>query len=292
MAMPYTESKRVKTFRLGIAKEIPKFPNDNATLKALEASSLDSLLIHYNNWAIRYVSPRPRIVSIESTAPSDSRWSKLKSEIATFLEKVEIGVDLTPHLSLEPHTRGYTPASAKKGTETERWADKDFLLNVMGYHHFHIGPAVRPDGFATRTDDLLFARLSRDHFTVVAIFDHSVFERPSNPTTAMTKERERLWKVFDEHSAKGLAPGTVYIPSMITTSGHTVHVVRLADEYARVVREVDPQLDDIAYIKGLYESAGVPYPKKPKLKWHLNFLDLGLLEATSNSFFVFRYGPN
>ena len=86
MTATHIESKRVKAFRLGIAKEIPKFPNDKATLQALEASSLASLLIHYNNWATRYVSARPRAVSIESRASSDSRWSKFANEISAFLE--------------------------------------------------------------------------------------------------------------------------------------------------------------------------------------------------------------
>lgn len=71
-----------------------------------------------------------------------------------------------------------------------------------------------------------------------------------------------------------------------------MHVVRLADDYAHVVREIDPRLDDFEYVNELYESAGVPCPKTLNLKWHLNFLDLGLLDATLNTFFVFRYGPN
>lgn len=292
MTAPRIESKRVKAFRLRIAKEIPKFPNDKATLHALEASSLASLLIHYNNWAIRYVSARPRTVSIESTASSDSRWSTFTNEIAAFLDKVRNGEDLTPHLSLGPHTRGYTPASAQKGPDTDRWADKDFLLNVMGYHHFHLGPPVQLNGLATRTGDLIFAKISRDHFTVVAILDHSVFKRPGNPTEAMTKGREKLWAVFDEHSSRGMAPGSIYIPSAITTSGHSLHVVRMAEDYARIVREIDPRLDDVEYVKGFYDSAETPFLKKPKLKWHLNYLDLGLLDTTSNTFFVFRYGPN
>lgn len=71
-----------------------------------------------------------------------------------------------------------------------------------------------------------------------------------------------------------------------------MYVVRMAGDYARVVREIDPKLDDIEFVKGLYGLAGPPCPKKPKLKWHLNYLDLGLLDTTSNTFFVFRYGPN
>lgn len=292
MPTPYPESQRVKTFRLEIAKEIPKFPNDKITLQALEALSLGSLLIHYSNWMIRYVSVRPRTVSIEPTASSDSRWSKLYSEIAFFLEKVKNGEALTPHLSLEPHTRGYTLASAEIGSRTDKWADKDFLLNAMGYHHFHLGQTAETHGFAGRTNDLLFAKVSRDHFTVVAIFDHSVFERPTMPTEAMTKERERLWNIFDEHSVRGLVPGAVYTSTVIATSGHPVHLVRLASEYAHVVQEIEPKVDDFKFVKELYESAGLLCPKKPKLKWHLNFLNLGLLDVRAEVFFVFRYGPN
>lgn len=292
MVSAYVESKRVKAFRLEIAKEIPKFPNNKTTLQALEAASLASLLIHYNNWAIRYIAPRPRTVSIEATASTDPRWSTLTNEIAVFLNKVRNGEDLTPHLSLEPHTRGYTPASAQQSPNVDRWADKDFLLNVMGYHHFHLGPHIQPNDFAGRTNDLLFARISRDHFTVVAIFDHSVFEQPENPTAAMTKERERLWTVFDEHSSRGMPPGSIFVASPITTSGHTMHVVRMADDYVRIVREIDPKLDDIEFVKRLYDPAGLPCPKKPKLKWLLNYLDFGLLDTASNRFFVFRYGPN
>jgi hypothetical protein len=55
-----------------------------------------------------------------------------------------------------------------------RWSDKDFLLNVMGYHHFHLGTAVQRRGYVDRTDDLIFAEVRRDTFTVIAIFGMKV----------------------------------------------------------------------------------------------------------------------
>jgi len=48
-----TESNRVRAFRLRIAKDIPKFPNDRASLQALQSKSLRALLIDYGNWKIR-----------------------------------------------------------------------------------------------------------------------------------------------------------------------------------------------------------------------------------------------
>jgi hypothetical protein len=94
------ESKRVKVFRLGLAEQIPKFPNDKASLQALEAKTLGPLLIDYANWAIRYVAPRPRTVVVESSATSDPRWHSLSPDIHALLNKVRKGDDLTPYLSL------------------------------------------------------------------------------------------------------------------------------------------------------------------------------------------------
>ena len=107
-----SESKRIKDFRLKLAKQIPKFPNDRASLRVLEAKALGPLLIDYANWAIRYVAPRPRAVVPEDSATSDPRWQSLSSEIEVLLSKVKQGQDLTPHLSLMPHTRGFTPAAS------------------------------------------------------------------------------------------------------------------------------------------------------------------------------------
>lgn len=286
------ESKRIKNFRLSIAKEIPKFPNDKATLQALEAKSLASLLIDYANWASRLVAPRQRKVSIEPTATNDPRWKIFSAEITAFLDKVRKGENLTPHLSLDAHTRGFTPASSEKGSDVNRWADKDFLLNVMGYHHFHLGLTLETAGHAARTNDVLFAAVNREHFDIVALFDHRVFDMDRSPTAAMNAERQRLWKIFDQRTMRGRPPGSVVIPAMITTSGHALHFVTMADYYADIVREIDPKLDDQDYVKGFYHESGRSVPAIPKLCWHLHYLDIGLLDEEAGVLFVLKYGPN
>ncbi|MGE0114665.1 MAG: hypothetical protein AB7T07_07245 [Steroidobacteraceae bacterium] len=274
-----------------IAKNIPAFPNNRQTRDAIKNESLSKLLIHYTNWAVRYVARRPRDISIEVETLIDSRIQKFAPEINQFLEEVRKGEDLTPHLSLEPHTRGYTPNAAIKGIDTNKWADKDFMLIVMGYHHFHLGTKIESGGFTTRTDNLLFAHVSRDTFTVVGVFDHSVFDISRTPDGRMTAERERLWEAFESHATKDIPPGSIYVPAMIATSGHSLHLLRLSAEYAHIIYEIDSKIDDSNYIKDMYERAGITLPKKPKIEWHLNVLDLGLLDQNLN-FFVLRQGPN
>lgn len=276
------ESKRVRAFRLGLAKAIPKFPNDRASLQTLESKSLGPLLIDYANWAIRYVAPRPRKVIVEPAASSDSRWLSLQADISDFLSKVERGEDLTPHLSLEPHTRGYTPAASATGSNVDRWADKDMVLNITGYYHFHLRRG---------SNELLFAHVTRDTFTVVALFDHSVFEK-TDPGQPLTAERARLWKIFNERATRHAPPNSVVVPSMIATSGHSMHFTFMSMNYVRVITEIDPKVDDPAYTSSLAVGSGFTLPAKQKWKWHLNYLDLGLLEKNSIFFGVFRKGPN
>ena len=291
MTTPPTEPKRIRALRLAIVKQLPKFPNNKATKETLERKSLGSLFIDYINWACRYVPPRPRKVALEPTVTSDSRWRTLRNAIDIFLNKVRNGENLTPHLSLLVHKQGFSPATAAKAPDVNRWADKDFLLNVMGFHHFHLGIVIEAAGHVARTDDVLFAAVTRDEFAALAIFDHSAFERTDTITQTMTAERNRLWDIFTKRSSRGIPPGAVYVPAMITTSGHSYHHVRLADQYARIVRELDPKIDDPSFIKSLYEDAKITIPLRPKLKWNLHYLDLGLLDESQNIFFILHMGP-
>lgn len=285
------EPKRIRKFRLEIAKQIPKFPNNRDTLALLEAKSLASLLIDYANWTFRYVPPRPRTVCIEPAVTADHRWSLLATETKALLEKIRLGADLTPHLSLKVHRQGFTPMAASVGPEVNRWADKDFLLIVMGFHHFHLSPIIEASGHAMRTDDVLFAQVTRDKFSAIGFFNHSVFESTKEPGGEMQAERERLWKVFDKRATVGMAPGTVYINSPVATSGHSLHHTRLAMDYARVVAEIDPKLDDPSFRSELFPGIDPSSARALKPIWHLNYLDLGLLDKKSNTFFILRKGP-
>ncbi len=283
------ESKRIKKLRGDVIKVIPKFPNNRETKEKLEAMPLATLLIHYLNWRIRYVSIKPRKAIIEPTVTADPRWKLLRDQVTVILDKVRSGENLIPYLSTQPHSKGYSPETSKMGPGVDRWADKDFLLNVMGFHHFHLGAKVEAAGHVERTDDVLFARVSCEKFTAIGIFNHSVF----GPTgDEMSAERKRLWKIFDEHTGRGVPPGSVVIASSIASSGHPDHVVRTAQEYSRIIHYLDPKLDDPSLVSELYTAGKVREPERVKLEWALNFSELGIREKSSDHLFVLRPGFN
>lgn len=280
-----TESKRIRRLRAAIIKAVPRFPNNGKTLREVEQMPLTTLFVVYLNWARRTIPSRLRNVVIEPSLTADRRWKVLGPDVRRFFKNVRDGEDLTPYLSLRVKYNGYTSAHAAAGNN-DRWEDKDFLLIVMGYHHFHLGPPSE-HGHADRTDDLLFAQVTRDKFYAIALFDHSVFDKGS----LMSAERERMWKLYDYRSSFGRPPGVYFGANAVATSGHSLDDVRMAQDYVRIVKEMDPQLDDLRARSALFPDLPHEDVKAQKLSWYLNGQDLGLIDHTTQVFFILRKGP-
>jgi hypothetical protein len=291
MTSTVADSKRIKAFRQDLIAEVPRFPNDKASLQAMESKPLTDLLITYIGWRLRCVAQRPRKVTGRSNLAGDPRAVALKPNIDAFIDAVEAGNDLTPYLSLD-HKRGYTPAADPAAGGTETWADKDFLLNVMGLHHFHLGVTMEAAGHAARTNEVLFASVTRDVFDILGLFDHAAFEYEGDGT--MTPERVKLWGAYQAREEAGALPGQLMMGGYgnfgITTSSQPLVVTRAAMRHVARIREIDPKLDDPAFVKTLYGAAGVP--AKPKLEWAYRHLDFGLSDESAGYFCFFERGPN
>ena len=278
------EPARIRKFREELVRAIPRVPNNKETLLHMQQKALPDLVIDYVSWRSRYLGWRPRTVKIEPSAKSDARWVANQAGIDLFLEKVRQGDDLTPHLSIEPHTRGYSVAAQTPASVEHRWSDKDFILNTSGYHHFHLGTEIEAKGHAARTDDLIFAAVTRDEFTVIAIFDHRVFDFGS-------PERMRLARLHEAIITRGMAPGTVYISNMISTSGHTVHSVRYSQHCMRLIGDLEPRLDDLDFVRSLYKPREEA-PQKPKPEWAFLHLDLAIYDRAKPGLLIVQKGWN
>ena len=55
-------------------------------------------------------------------------------------------------------------------------------------------------------------------------------------------------------------------------------------------QEIDPKLDDPAYVKTIFENNEAP--AKPKLQWGYRHLDFGIYDESTGFFGVFVRGPN
>ena len=276
------DRKREAQLKAELIKVVPRVPNDKASLAHAQSKDVQDLMIDYLNWRSRYVAKRARTVDISPEVMADPRYTAEVVRVTTFLDKVKRGDDLTPHLSILPHTRGVALASqAPMATAEDLWSDKDLILNVMGFHHFHL--EVAGQGTKADHDMMLFAQASREAFRAIALFDHSVFE-------AGTAERSRLHDAH-EFAITGGVPGT-YVMSNVATSGHALVVVRYAQKCTSIMEEYDPKLDDQAYVADLFKQAGVAQPKRAALCWNFLDLDLALYEKTTNQAWVMLKGWN
>ena len=292
MTSAIESSKRIKAFRCQLIAAIPRFPNDKASLEELEGKSLTDLLMTYIGWRLRYVAARPRKVTGMSTLDGDPRATTLKENIDTFLQAVEDGHDLTRYLSLAPHTRGYTPTAQSQSPGANTWADKDFVLNVMGLHHFHLDLAKEKAGHRGGPNEMVFASVTRATFEILGLFTHAAFDYEDDDT--MTPERVKLWSIYATRQAAGALPGQLttggYGGLGITLSSQPAAVTRTAQRHVKILREIEPKLDNLAYVHTLYGKNGVP--EKPKLKWHYRHLDFGLLDEDAGFFRILAQGPN
>lgn len=284
-------SKRVRAFRTKLIKQIPRVPNDKSSLLALESKANTDLFIIYMCWRLRHVAIRPRKVTDLSVLDSDSRAAALAPNIKALTGDVEMGSDLTPYLSLKANRDGYVVAHDPDLTNTSSWEDKDFLLNVMGLHHFHLGLTREKRGHVARTREVLFAYVSRDSFQVLGLFDHTVFDWTVEDE--LTPERAKLWSVFDDFQSARTAPGEIVVGGIgglgITAAGTPTIVTWVAIKQVEIMRQLEPKLDDIDFVKSLYGEHQIP--ERIKFSWHYNHLDFGLVNEPSEEFIKLLPGP-
>jgi len=283
------KSKTRRKFKSELIKKLPFFPDDRETLKQLESEGLVDVMFYYLHWSTRQVPNRNRKVHIYPELTADKRYKGLKEQIKLLIRKVSNGEDLSPYLSLRAHKKGYTPRQRIVDGEVDSWEDKDQILNTKGFHHFHLNMTVQSTGLSVRTNEVLFAKVTRTEFHAVAIFDHSVFD-PADENGNLEAERKRMWEIHEKYTTMGMAPGTVYMTSPITTSGHPFGIRIMGDRYMNVVDQFDSKLTERAFVNQLYQDANMPSPERYKLEWQIDALDLVIFDKKNNVKFIVHQG--
>ena len=285
-------SKRFRKFREGLTKMILRLQNDKVSLNALQSKSHTDFLIIYLCWRLRHIGIRPRKVTGLSMLEGDPRVEALKPNIEAFTKAVEAGANLGPYLSKRAHREGYVMDADPGKTNSAKWDDKDFLLNVLGLYHFHLGLRQEASGLMARTEEVLFAHVSRDAVDILGLFDHSVFERTVDDE--MAPERQKLWSIHEEYQAAQAGPGAILTGGVgglgITSAGTPTVVTMKAIRQLELVRNTESKLDDAEYTKEVFAEFAVPKNVRPA--WHYDNLDFGLLNEASGDFKCLMPGPN
>ena len=283
------KSKRILKLKSNLIKELPFFPNDKQTMKELEGQCLNDILIHYLHWKTRLIPARPRKVLLSSQVTSDNRWKLLKKDINALFEKVLKGENLCLYLSEKAHRKGYTPILRLCDGKIDRWKDKDEILNTMGFHHFHLSMNIHKSGLSERTNDVLFAHVTRDLFHAIGIFDHSVFDLTTE-TGTRSVERNRMWDLYKKNMPLVMKQAAVHTSIPIMVSGHPMYLIIMCDNFGAIIREIDPKLDDRSFINRLYEEEKLNTPNRFSFEWYFDGLDLNVIDKKNNVVFNIRKG--
>ena len=281
--MPATDlarSKTFKRFKADLIAQIPRIPNDKTSRDALASKSPTDLLIIYLKWRIRLVETRPRAIIGKHRLWCCPRYLRVRSNVAAFLAAAEAGRDLNPYLSLRAHRHGFVLDGSQDSTA---WEHQDFLLNVMGLHHFHLGTQLEPKGHMARTNTVLFAFVDPDALEILGLFDHAIFEDDDG---AFPRERRRIWSAYENFQRRRTPPGGFYIGGYglgITTAGTPTVVTQRAIDDIELIEQFDSQLDSAHFLAKLWGASQVP--ARHRIRWHYQHLTLGVLDTVSNTFF-------
>ena len=123
-------------------------------ISELAQMKTSELLIVYANWSLRIPLPIRRAVTRSDALDSNPKLQKYHAKIAAIESDIKRGQPLHKYLS-----RGilfdYVDKSSRPVKRSAR-RDIDGLLSDWGIHHLHLSTVTGPDGFASRTADLLF----------------------------------------------------------------------------------------------------------------------------------------
>jgi hypothetical protein len=279
MTNPYPP--RVEAFRSSMIHDLPRAPNNRASLALLEAMPTQRVILAFLTWRLRRIPSKPRTVSLWSGGVTPLQFQAAKSELRSLLQKVEAGEDLTPHLSDLVTTKGIILPGANP---TVRGKDIDMTLTRYGLHHFHVGEfsSNNPKG---RSGSLVFAEVLDKEFRIIAIADHRVF-------TLGSTEQLRFSGICHSYIAKDFSPGTAFMLNPVMLSGHSLLVSMFARKCEDEINRLDPLLDDPAFIDRLYNGQPilrdgliVARPTNPSLAWHFDDLEFGILDKQTMVFF-------
>ncbi len=287
-------SPRLEALKANLIGDIPA---EAAARDELSALPLVRLIAIYLNWVDRLIAPRKRAVSFASGFFEKIADEEKLLAIRQWAAKVEAGQDLSDYLSTYTRTHGYSSRSgSRRGI---KWADgrngdRDFALNTMGVHHFHLVPAKADGSRPKGSRELIYARVERHSVHAVLLGDHNSFNDGSlRKAVAAAHYQEGLIFVgltparddltIEERqqlARKGVSTVETVADSVVpvgfsSSDGSAFEHVRHADRVAELIEYWEPLLDTPRGLADLRRV--VPFGLSlDGLRWAFAYSDFGL----------------
>lgn len=288
---------RLSAFARLLRESIPTVEGDKVSRSRIDEASLPNVLIHYLNYASRLVAPRPRTVHYFSGFWNDQRIGDDMPNILSLERSISSGIDVNHRLSPKIKDHGFIHGK-------HRWDDKDFILNAYGIHHLHLRAGRKPG------DSLVFIGFRRHEAFFIKYGNHRSFHDGSLDDLATLWRLALGWELkgvelgesnFTPQERIKLAlrgvnmmtemDGKVVAQTGLSSSGHDLQTIRLADRMLDIIANVDPKLDSREYLKDLSDDTAVHIPANPVFEWVMDFQDLCILERSAGILWRMALGP-
>jgi hypothetical protein len=257
------------------------------------------------NWRDRFIRPQARAVYTWEGFLKHGDAKTYLEKISKLIRRIAAGEDLTPYLSDRIMKFGYVSRGASdrrpKGIE---WSDKDYVLNAFEAHHLHLGQLSGARDWSPRTSALLFVIFGRDSARFLMVGNHDSFDDgtlaeavaearlgaglemggclPPKPALTATGRRSLERRGI----ATSLQVGDkAVMGALLTTAGTSILHTYYTQRMMQVIEAMEPALDRPETLRDWFAQQGWSSPSETRLRWCLNYCDLGVVEEMSGVFF-------
>lgn len=292
-----------------VLNSLPANPADAELIAYLNGLDAHQLLIVYRNWMSRNVQQRRRTVEVSQTLSAKLLSSPHKPAVDAIIADIQNGELLKKYLSRGVAIAAQIPRADAK---FQRRRDLDLMLTSWQMHHMHLGQGVDPDGFVTRTGDLLFVVFRPDVAYLVDIMPHGswssdrlleivVRELPNSGAAVIMQGVKGLARQDSETEAQRLrnaainSPreigGRVVMPTgMMSMAGTSIQSIRAADDAIGKLEAFEANwADNSEGMRQFIREHGGEIDADPEFVFHItNEYGAGLLELKSGTFVPFE----
>lgn len=261
----------------------------------------DDISLQFFTLQRKLIKQKPRQVLFSNgfSCPAD-----LDDGLQLIIKNIETGLDLKQHLSTSIANLNY----------------QDKLLNDWGIHHLHMGTKLNTKGFINRTGPVLFVRFDDDYAYFISILEHGRYIKkqpwamqkmvkiihqnwPESIEFFMLKGVSTVSQIPSDKDIEDARSGcyntllqvdedVAYAPigMGLTTSGHSVDVVRTSHYYSNLVIRYEIYVkENFMHFIEEAEKQGVIFDGNIHFQLVIESNEVYALEVTTNT--IFKLGP-